>query len=379
MKKVCILSSVHQAFNARVFHKEAKSLVKAGYEVTLIAQHDKNEVVDGVKILALPKRKNRLWRILNTCGVFRLALKEKADIYHFHDPELLLWGLLLQKLTGKPVVYDVHEYFANTILFKTWIPRFLRKPIAWIFDRIERAMASRLDGIVTVTEPMKKRFSGKWGLCVSICNFPSLDMVDSVSQGSGKKDVEYSIIYTGAIAKAKGFETILESLDLVVGQNPKVRCIILAEAKDIKWLDEEYNRLMDKLIKGGNLKIAGRVPHEDVFQYINASTMGWKPGPLYQEGISTKTLEYMACAKPVVFSDTPLTADIIREANCGILVDPEDAKAHASAILYLLEHPDKAKKMGENGRKAVLDKYNWETESQKLLNLYSELLGGSHV
>lgn len=60
--KVCILTSVHSAFDTRIFHKEAKTLVKAGYDVTLIAQHDKDEVIDGVKIIALPKPRNRLVR-----------------------------------------------------------------------------------------------------------------------------------------------------------------------------------------------------------------------------------------------------------------------------------------------------------------------------
>ena len=53
MKKVCILTSVHPPFDTRIFHKQAKSLVKSGYDVTLIVQHDRNEVVDGVKIAAL--------------------------------------------------------------------------------------------------------------------------------------------------------------------------------------------------------------------------------------------------------------------------------------------------------------------------------------
>lgn len=376
MKRVCIFTSVHSALDARIFHKQAKTLAGAGYDVTLIAKHDKNEVVDGVKIVALPKPRNRFWRMLMTWRVFNLAFKQKADVYHFHDPELLPWGWLLQKLTHKPVIYDVHEYFVDTILFKAWIPYFLRKPFARISDRIERNLAGRLSAIITVTEPMKQRFSGCRGLCVSVCNFPGLDMIARASDSKGfdSKNDEYSIIYTGVIAKAKGFETILEALDLVVRQNPKATCIILAEARNLGWLDKERSSLMNRLIKEGNLKIIGRVPHDEVFQYLNASSIGWKPGPPYQEGISTKTLEYMACGKPVVFSDVPLTADIIRETGCGILVDPHDAKAHASAILYLLEHPEEAHKMGENGRRAVLEKYNWETESKKLLAVYENLI-----
>ena len=370
--KVCILTSAHSAFSVRIFHKQAKSLLKAGYDVTLIAQHDKDEVVDGVKIVALPKPRNRFWRMLGTWRVFKLAFKQKANVYHFHDPELLPWGWLLQKMTHKPVIYDVHEYYSDIMIFKAWIPYFLRRPIAWNFDKIEKFLTGRLSAIITVTEPMKESFSGCRGLCVSVHNFPSLEVIARASESKefGSKNDVYSIIYTGVIAKAKGFETILETLDLVVRQNPKATCIILAEARNLGWLDEEHNSLMNRLVKEGNLKIIGRVPHYEVFRYLDASSIGWKPGPPYQEGISTKTLEYMACGKPVVASDFPLTSDIIRETKCGILVDPYDANDHASAILYLLEHPDEAKKMGENGKKAVLEKYNWETESRKLLDIY---------
>ena len=73
--KVCIITTVHPPFDTRIFHKEAKTLVQAGYEVVLIAQHERNEVVDGVKIIALPKPRNRFARILGlTWQAFCLAL-----------------------------------------------------------------------------------------------------------------------------------------------------------------------------------------------------------------------------------------------------------------------------------------------------------------
>jgi len=377
--KVCIFTSVFQSpFDHRVFYKQAISLVKVGYNVALIAQHDKDEIVDGVKIVALPKPRNRFWRMLGMWRVFNLALKQKADIYHFHDPELLPWGWLLQKLTGKPVIYDVHEYFIDTILFKAWIPFFLRKPIAWIFDRIEKFFAGRLSAIITVTEPMKQNFSGCRGICVSVCNFPNLDMIARAidNKRSGNKNERYSIVNTGKITKERGFEIVLEAMDVVVKRHPKDTCAILAEAGDIAWLDESYTNLMNRLIKEGNLKIMGRVPHNEVFQYLDISSIAWKPRLPYQDALDVTVFEYMACGKPVVASDVPLINNIIREAKCGILVDPNDAKAHASAILYLLEHPEEARKMGENGRKAVVEKYNWETESRKLIAVYEDLLKG---
>ena len=82
MTKVCHITTVHKVFDARIFHKEAKSLKKTGYDVSLIARHKKNETVEGVKVIALPKAKNRLSRIISLSkNAYKLALLEGADIY----------------------------------------------------------------------------------------------------------------------------------------------------------------------------------------------------------------------------------------------------------------------------------------------------------
>jgi glycosyltransferase involved in cell wall biosynthesis len=87
-----------------------------------------------------------------------------------------------------------------------------------------------------------------------------------------------------------------------------------------------------------------------------------------------KLFEYMAAGLPVVASNFPLWKEIVEGNRCGITVDPLDPKAIAQAIEYLLAHPEEARQMGENGRRAVEEKYNWEKEAEKLLALYKELV-----
>ncbi|GAH16762.1 unnamed protein product, partial [marine sediment metagenome] len=123
------LISVHPAFDVRIFHKEAKTLVKVGYNVVLIAQHTKEEIVDGVRIVPLPKPRNRFDRMTRVVWKLSiLALRERADVYHFHDPELIPVGLIL-KLFGRKVIYDVHEDVPEQILNKDWVGNSIARKI----------------------------------------------------------------------------------------------------------------------------------------------------------------------------------------------------------------------------------------------------------
>jgi glycosyltransferase involved in cell wall biosynthesis len=101
------------------------------------------------------------------------------------------------------------------------------------------------------------------------------------------------------------------------------------------------------------------------------------PIPNYIDGYSTKMFEYMLAGLPVVASNFPLWQEIIGEAGCGLMVDPHQPEEVAEAIAWLLTHPDEAQKMGDRGRHAVLERFNWTIEAEKLLGLYSGLIGTS--
>lgn len=89
---------------------------------------------------------------------------------------------------------------------------------------------------------------------------------------------------------------------------------------------------------------------------------------------NTKIFEEMLAGLPVVCTDFVLWREFVDRYHCGICVDPQDADAIASAVWYLLDHPEEARQMGENGRRAVKEEFNWNVEERKLLALYEEVL-----
>lgn len=98
------------------------------------------------------------------------------------------------------------------------------------------------------------------------------------------------------------------------------------------------------------------------------------PIPNYLLSYPVKLFEYMAAGLPVIASDFPLWRDIIEDANCGIMVEPFNTNALATSIQWLIEHPEEAEEMGKRGQKAVISKYNWGKEAEKLLELYKKIL-----
>jgi glycosyltransferase involved in cell wall biosynthesis len=376
--KVCHLTSVHSPFDSRIFYKECKTLVEAGYKVTLIAQHDKNEVVSGVEIIALPKAKNRVHRMFGlTLKIFWLALKQKADLYHFHDPELMFIGVALKLFTGKRVIYDVHENVRKQILNKYWLPKWSRKIVSILYGWIEKLCLLFIDYIIIAEDSYIENYI-KLNNVKCVKNFPLLSYLknQNCEANYSQEIIEKSLIYLGCISKPRGVFELIKAVKLLKDYGYSNVLLKLIGPVYPESLLLEVNELLSRYNISNNITIFGKIPHEKVYEILSESRVGLAilhPDPNYIESFPTKLFEYMATGLPVVVSNFPLWKEIINAHKCGICVDPLNPEEIAKAIRYLIEHPKLAKKMGENGRKAVLEKYNWEREGRKLLALYRRI------
>jgi glycosyltransferase involved in cell wall biosynthesis len=369
--KVCVLTSVHPPFDGRIFHRAAKSLARAGYEVVLIARHDKAEVVDGVRVVPLPASRNRLHRMTALLWrVYRLAVKEDADVYHFHDPELMIVGLLLKR-RGKKVIWDVHEHYPNSILDKYYIAKPLRRLISRSFDLFERAVVRCFDYVIYTTPFVGQRYQTMKVRSGAIENYPILKLSESFPRQPQKK-----IIYLGGMARIRGLVEVIEAFALVARKHPDWELCLVGSSL-LASFEQELRDLAKKRGVEAQVKFIAWVPYEEKERLSSQASMGvitYLPYSNNTSCLPNKLFDYMLVGLPVVASDFPLYQDVVERHHCGLTIDPTRPEEIARAMEYLIEHPDEAARMGENGRRAVLETYNWEKESQKLLQIYDTVL-----
>jgi len=374
-RRVGILTSVHPALDTRVFHKQARILAAAGYHVTLIAQHDRDACADGVRIRALPAATPRWRRPLLWWRILLDALRLRADVYHIHDPELLPLALLLQRLTQRPVVYDVHEYYADEVRTRQWIPAPLGGPAAWLTGRMEQAAARRLGAVVTVNEHMNRRFLRVQPRSIAIYNYPPAEYFPPPLDGAR----DQSIIYAGVMTRDRGLETIFRAGQLLKQRFPAMR-IDVAGIVDWSGVATGIPRDTEVWSREAGVHFLGLIPQPELPALLSRATAGWipfLPTPNNVRSTPNKLLEYMAAALPVVASDFGYMRSIVSDAGCGRLATAGDPASHAEKLGLLLERPDEARAMGERGRAAVLRRYTWAGEGEKLVRLYDELTGVS--
>lgn len=366
MIKVCHMTSAHPAEDVRIFHKECVSLAKAGYEVYLVARGESYEK-NGVHIVGIGTvtggRLKRMTQV--TKRVYEKALEVDADIYHFHDPELLPYGLKLKR-RGKKVIFDSHEHTAESILEKTWIPTPVRSITYHGFSRLQARVCRKIDAVISVTPNIIEYFRKINPMIAQVANFP-------IYQENVKKPAFEAkrVVFAGGITPFWNHHTILRGLE----QLPNCVYCLCGDGT------RAYLQELQILPAWNQVEFKGRIPHQAVAQEMAQSTVGlaltsycrnsdWKNGTMG----NTKIFEEMMAGLPVVCTDFVLWREFVDRYHCGICVDPENPDEIASAIRYLLDHPEEARRMGENGRRAVKEEFNWGVEEKKLLALYEDIL-----
>lgn len=380
MARVCILSSVHSALDNRVFYREAHSLRRGGHEVLLVAVHNRDEVRDGVQIVGLPRvprwRRPLLWFTL-----LRHALRSGAELFHFHDPELLLVMPLLRLLTRKPTIYDVHEAYADFILVKDYLPAWLRLPIAWAFRRLEPLLSRMQSALIYADDQIAASFARVRLPQETLFNFPERSFIETAAatvQARSEREGQRApvILYLGGMERNRGSRLMVDAFQQVRQALPEAHLVLVGHFMPPD-LEEEVRSDAAQREVADAITFTGRLPFEEIGTHLSQAAVGWVPWqPVVKnkKNIPTKLFEYMAYALPVVSSDLPSTRPYVKQGMNGFLVEADCAAAHAEAILRLLRRPVEAQAMGQRGQEMVRTRWNWDAMEERLLTLYQSLL-----
>jgi glycosyltransferase involved in cell wall biosynthesis len=371
--RACVLTTVHIYNDNRIFFKQIPTLLRAGYQVTYIAPCPPEvSYLKGIDLIPLPQIP-RSRRPLNWGRALGAALQTRADIFHFHDPELIGVGLLLKLLTHRPVVYDIHENYPQVMLNRLWIPAGFRPAVAKGMNLLEWLAARIFDGVVVANEPTYGRFQRANRRPVLVRNFVDLHSFDEAQESAPLKLEAPYFIYSGLLSRDRGALDCLAAFERLSGERKDAGLVLVGRLDDA---DPSVANLSHRLPREAYLlpeQPFRRLP--PLLKGARAGMVTLYPTPNYLEILPTKLLEYMAASIPVIAYNLPLVRPIVEEASCGLLVEPGDIEQMAKAMAHILNHPTEAREMGRRGREAVVERYSWEREGKKLIGLYRGLLG----
>jgi len=369
MAHIVHLTSAHPRYDTRIFVKQCRSLAALGHAVTLVvADGLGGECVDGVRIVDVGRLPGRLNRVLRTTRrVLHEARRLDADVYQLHDPELVPAGLRLKRL-GKAVIFDSHEDVPVQLLAKPYLNALARRLLSSGYAACERRAYRRFDGLVAATPFIRERLARIHPNTVDVNNYPTLQEFDAAPDWDDKVA---EVCYVGSISAIRGIREMVLACELL--RSPARLALVGSFAEPALEREVAHYAGWRRVDAHGHL---GRAGVQAAMRRAVAGLVTLHPVVNYLDALPVKMFEYMAAGLPVIASRFPLWQEIVEGNGCGVCVDPGDPAAIAAAIDHFCLHPQAARRMGENGRRAVHARYNWRGEADKLAGLYDGVLAG---
>ena len=388
-KKVVHLTTVHHPYDPRIYHKECKSLQRAGFDVTLIAQPaasqqrqaERRELVQHgntttgsppepeIHHLPIQKHTSRMKRMLfGSLELYQKAKAEKADVYHFHDPELLPVGWLLKK-SGNTVIYDIHEDYVTSMMQKEYMAYPIRKLAGFLYKQLEKFFTKDMELCLA-----EKYYQEMYPDGVLVLNYPTVNE-KFIRRSREEAPIENKLLYTGNVSEVRGAQ--IHAKLPVIDERVSVHFV----GKCPGALAEEMKQIAGDGADRLHFEGIDRFVEKEVIEqrYLERNWLAgialFPPTAHYMKKELTKFFEYMNAGLPIICSDFPVWKNFIDTYQCGLAVDPYDEHAIHQAMAYLRNNPERAREMGRNGKKAVTEELNWHSQEEILITWYNQLLG----
>jgi len=366
--RVCMMASeIPQISQGGVGHyvwELSRTLQQAGHEVTILTRGSwrppERTVVQGITLYKIPYLPLYPFHA-ELHGLFARRflrlLGERFDIVHMHLP------LVSRAKTSIPVVVTVHS-----------LPEIqsagLPSPRARLFSpfllRTERSVVNEADVVTTVSEfvsdEVRKHLlaEGRRGKITVIGSGVDHDFFHPVQDSVS---LSY-VLYVGRLRAEKGVEDIVRSAGYVHSRYPDVRFILIGSGP----LEQHVRTMARRVGLGGSFAFIGKADKANLRWYYSNARLFLLPS--YYEGLPLSLLEAMSCGAPVVATEVGGTREVVRQGENGYLVRPGDPQALAEAMIRLISNPRLGKEFGRNGRRRIVESFNWERVRERLIACY---------
>lgn len=344
-------------------------MARFGFSVTVLGIGVDTPDFHGVQLLGLgPARSRGARLVIRPWRIFFRALFGKADIYQFHDVEMLPTAFVLA-LFGRTVVFDVHENLSAVIEQRTWLPSPLKPVLAWILLRLERLCVRRFCLVITASLGIAERYRGYAKQLLVLPNYPRLaetGVSESTSVDSTEED--FVVVSFGGTHERSGCAEIVAAFSLLE-DSPDIRFVLGGGG-----VGSHVHHRLQRASGWSLVQYVGRVTREEMREWLNRASVAvviFADMPNSREIRSNRLYEAMAAGLPVLVAGHGEWPDFVARHGCGISVDEKDPSAIAGAILTLRNNPKLREEMGARGRAAILSELNWDAHE----SLLQEALG----
>lgn len=358
---------MHDWADDRIYQRACLGLVRLGYEVHLVATKSEESPGESeIRFHWVRPRQGWRRRLFSSWEAVKRAGAVRADIYHFHDPDILVFAWLLRKMAPHAkIVYDIHENYAAR-LAQWGLPSFLGR----MYRFFEKKVLRKLSGFCVVSDEMLNLFLDLDTPSVVVRNSVDLSRLRGVDFSYDAYPIP-TIYTSGTNSHERHCLETVKALKFIM-QDYAV-CRMLFVGKYNGGIDNEMLAQAKADGTEGYLSLEGMLPWEENFQRTRRAYCGcvfYAPNDNNKVGLPNRLFEYMFCGIPVIVSDFPALRAVVEDLNCGIVVDSRDPKSIADGVLKLLKAPAMARDMGKRGRAGVESKYGFHVDLARLSEFY---------
>jgi len=341
-----------------------------------------------VQQIYLPRTwKNILFGMQNTFPLYdwlwgvwilKFILKFQLQSIHVHDLFMAKAGFWAKQKTGLPLILDLHENYPEAIKTYSWANRGLKKYLAqpqkWTMK--EKTWLTYPDKIVVVYEGFKQLLLQKYSFLkpeniVVYDNVPHLEEFSAypIEPQIFPKENKFLLLYFGIISRSRGIVTCVEALNILRKKYPQLHLLLIGPITKAEKKNFASLFLHDEQITHYDWKDLKYLP-----SYLHLADVCINPllkNPHHESTFANKIYQYASGSKPIIVSDCKPLKDFIEEHQCGLSFQAENPNDLAEKIEFLLQNPAQGKILGENGRQAVLTKFNLNVLKNRLFDLYN--------